>query len=119
MRICSVDVGTTGTKAIIFDEQGRILSMVICPKVGWAEQDTGKVFDIILELMGSCICNAGIRELDAVSLSVQGDAVIPVDEDGKALCSAILGMDNRSAPQSSALRSIWLACFVTSGKMDS
>ena len=54
MRICSVDVGTTGTKAIIFDEQGRILSMafreypVICPKVGWAEQDAGKVFDIYI-----------------------------------------------------------------------
>lgn len=105
MRICSVDVGTTGTKVIIFDEEGRILSMafreypVICPRDGWAEQDAGKVFDIILELMGSCICNAGIRELDAVSLSVQGDAVIPVDKDGKALCSAILGMDTRSAPQ--------------------
>lgn len=105
MRICSIDVGTTSTKVIIYNEEGCELSSasgenaVICPGEGWAEQDAGKVFHNILELLGSCICKAGIQELEAVVLSVQGDAVIPVDKDGKALRYAILGMDTRSEAQ--------------------
>ncbi|RGZ01572.1 FGGY family carbohydrate kinase [Clostridium sp. AM58-1XD] len=105
MRVCSVDVGTTGAKVIVFDEDGRELSAafreypVVCEREGWAEQDSERVFDTVLDLMEQCIAGGKIPEIDAVTLSVQGDAVIPVGERGQALLPAILGMDNRSIPQ--------------------
>ena len=48
-----------------------------------------------------------ILEPSAVSVSVQGDAVIPVDEDGKAIHPAILGMDYRSLDEAEECSAIF------------
>lgn len=105
MRICSIDIGTTGTKVIVFNETGTNISMafkeypVICTHRDWAEQDAEYVWQIILELMEQCLSAKGICSVDAIVLSVQGDAIIPVGGSGNALMPAILGMDNRSEKQ--------------------
>lgn len=105
MRICSVDIGTTGTKVILFDENGKELSAafeeypVILTCEGWVEQDSALVFKTVLNLLGRCLCNADSHTVDAIVLSVQGDAIIPVEQGGEVLMHAILGMDNRSVPQ--------------------
>jgi xylulokinase len=46
MRLLGIDVGTGGTRALIIDERGRIISAATenhepfaSPKIGWAEQD--------------------------------------------------------------------------------
>lgn len=105
MKIGTMDVGTTGAKVMIFDEEGKVLSgrfreyPVNYPREGWAEQDAENVCRIVLELLGGCIADAGTKELDGLSLSVQGDALIPTDRNGTALHPAILGMDGRSERQ--------------------
>ncbi|MDO4279734.1 MAG: FGGY-family carbohydrate kinase [Lachnoclostridium edouardi] len=102
MKICSVDVGTTGMKVIIFDESGLALASgfqeyeIIYSKKGWAEQDGEKVFGILVNLLGKCLSDSKLDVLDGIVLSVQGDAVIPVDKDSKPLSLALLGMDKRS-----------------------
>lgn len=102
MYVCSMDVGTTGCKVFIFDEEGTPCAgtfeeyAVLHPADGWTEQDPMPIFRIALALLGKALKQSGIRELSAITLSVQGDAVIPVGRDDKPLYRAILGMDTRS-----------------------
>jgi xylulokinase len=55
--------------------------------------------EVIERLRGS-----GASSVDALGLSVQGEAVIPVDLQGNALRHAILGMDTRTDEQNQQLR---------------
>jgi sugar (pentulose or hexulose) kinase len=51
------------------------------------------------EVLREAVVRAGPTHVRALSVSVQGDAIIPVDRDFNPLHPAILGMDYRSAPQ--------------------
>jgi xylulokinase len=118
MSLIGLDIGTTGYKAILFDRQGRILGQgareyaIDFPHPGWAEQDAGRVWALAWEALSEAVaCSVG-RDVAqhpaspplALALSVQGEAVIPVDAAGRALRPAILGMDTRTAAQNA-----WLA----------
>lgn len=100
MKLMGVDVGTTGVKAAVFDLQGNMLGYgfheydVICKKNGLAEQDAELVWKYAKEAMASAASQSG-GDIAAISLSTQGDAVIPIDRERNALGNAHLGMDYR------------------------
>ncbi|MCL6613959.1 MAG: ATP-binding cassette domain-containing protein, partial [Firmicutes bacterium] len=98
-----LDIGTTGCKAGVFTVDGRLIATayrecsVECPAPGLAEQDVEEVWSAarsVLSEAAAAVADAG--EIKALSLSVQGDAVIPVDAEGNPLGPAILGMDRRN-----------------------
>lgn len=97
-----LDVGTTACKAIIFDLEGNIKGYssngydVIIKKPNWAEQDPEKVWKTIRNVVRKVIEETRLKEIKAICVSVQGDAVIPVDKKIRPLHNAILGMDYRS-----------------------
>jgi xylulokinase len=101
MLLMGVDVGTTGAKAAVFTPEGELKGYgfreygVISERPGYAEQDAQEVFAIAKEVIREAAAQAG-GEVAALSLSVQGDAVIPVDAAGRALSRAQLGMDYRA-----------------------
>lgn len=101
-----LDVGTTNCKAVIIDEEGRPLaqaSQEYCishPKARWAEQDALEVWQTVKNVIKNVVFSSGVTEITAVSLSVQGDAVVAVDRCLNPLRPVILGMDYRSKPQS-------------------
>lgn len=106
MHVIGLDVGTTSCKAVVFDLEGNQKGYgfheygIICKKPGWAEQDPEKVWDVIKLVISQAVKESGINnDIKAISLSVQGDAVIPVDRDIKPLHNALLGMDYRSVKQ--------------------
>jgi xylulokinase len=105
MPLLGLDIGTTGCKAAVFDEKGHLLSTatqeygIDIPHPGWAEQDAERVWTLAQEAMGDAIVQAGRPAVAAIGLSVQGEAVIPVDGSGRALRPAILGMDTRTGEQ--------------------
>jgi xylulokinase len=105
MKLVGLDVGTTGCKAIVFDAEGGILGQgfreygVICDAPAKAEQDAEQVWCLTKEALREAVAKAGTKDMVALGLSVQGDAIIPVDADFRALHPAILGMDYRSGPQ--------------------
>ena len=111
MHLVGLDVGTTGCKAAIFDETGTLLSSarreyaVDIPQPTWAEQDAEKLWRLVQDALGEAISSAKISQIAAVGLSVQGEAIIPVDEQGWAIHPAILGMDSRTSEQNAWLRS--------------
>ncbi len=105
MSLIGLDVGTTGCKVIVFDETGRILSQasreysILTPQPAWAEQDAEQVWRLAWEALKEAVRENPGRPPRAMALSVQGEAVIAVDNEGRALHHAILGMDTRTADE--------------------
>lgn len=105
-----LDIGTTGCKAVLFDGDSTLLCSasreydVEIPHPRWAEQDAENIWQLAQEALGEAISKAKIKKIAAIGLSVQGEAVIPVDRQGFALRPAILGMDSRTTEQNDWLR---------------
>lgn len=115
MRLIGLDIGTTGCKVVAFEQDGTVVAGasreygVAMPQPGWAEQDAEMVWrlaqdalrEVIATITGDLTCS---EPIGAVGLSVQGEAVIPVDGQGRALRPAILGMDTRTGAQNDWLQ---------------
>jgi xylulokinase len=111
MALIGLDIGTTGCKAHVFSEDLKLLASanreyaVDIPHPQWAEQDAEKVWTLAKDcLRESAIKANAASSVTALSLSVQGEAVAPVDKDGKAMRPMILGMDTRTEEQNRKLR---------------
>jgi xylulokinase len=110
MSLIGLDIGTTGCKAIVFDETGQILGQAAreygigTPRPHWAEQDAEQVWQLAWESLRAAVAQAQDNPPVALALSCQGEAVIPVDVSGRALRPAILGMDTRTTAEND-----WLA----------
>jgi xylulokinase len=107
MLSMGLDAGTTGVKAIVVDSSGAVLGQsfheydVICEAPGLAEQDSALVWRCTKEVIGAAVSQCGNKNgVRVMSLSVQGDAIIPVDRNLRPLHRALLGMDYRSEKQS-------------------
>jgi len=109
MRLIGLDIGTTGCKAVIFEATGQLVASagretaVDIPRPAWAEQDAEGVWRLAQDALREAIAAAGPGDIVALGLSVQGEAVMPVDAQGQALRPAILGMDTRTGEQN-----VWL-----------
>jgi xylulokinase len=107
--LIGLDVGTTGCRAVLFDEDGEVSASagreypVDLPRPGWAEQDIEQVWGLALEAMGEAVAAAGKPDVAAIGLSVHGEAVTPLDEAGRPLRPTILGMDTRTEAQNAWL----------------
>ncbi len=109
MAVIGIDLGTTGCKAAVFDG-GRVLGSSYrrydysSPREGWAEQDAAAVWTlvegVVAEALASCAPKPAVA---AVCVSVQGDAIIPVDREGNPIHPAVLGMDIRSHQEAAGL----------------
>ena len=110
MQFAGLDIGTTGCKAAIFDEEGTLLASasreyaVDVPQPTWAEQDAEQVWRLAQDALCEAVAAAPTSDIAAIGLSVQGEAVMPVDAQGRALRPAILGMDTRTDEQNAWLR---------------
>lgn len=110
MPVIAIDLGTTGCKAAVFDG-GRVLGSAYrhysytSPEDGWAEQDPEAVWQLVSETVRQALaaCET-LPSVAAICVSVQGDAIIPIDTNGQALHPAILGMDVRSHQESADLQ---------------
>ncbi|MDR2480075.1 MAG: hypothetical protein LBD48_12285 [Treponema sp.] len=117
MLVMGIDVGTTGAKAAVFDEKGNQRGYgfeeygIHCPRSGWAEQDGEEVWNSTKRVIAQSVAECGGREgragIAALSLSVQGDAVIPLDHNRNALGPAQLGMDYRGAEEAAYLAELF------------
>ena len=110
MSVIGLDIGTAGCKAIVFDEEGRILGQaareygILTPRPNWAEQDAEEVWQKAWDALGESVAAAREDPPVALALSVQGEAITPVDDRGIPLRPTILGMDSRTGAENE-----WLA----------
>jgi glycerol kinase len=97
--IGAVDQGTTSTRFIIFDRQGRIKGLdqkehrQIFPKPGWVEHDPMEIWANTQEVIKGALTKAGIRgtDLAAVGITNQREtAVVWNAETGEPYYNAIV-----------------------------
>ena len=100
MPILAIDQGTSGTKAMVVDDDGTVLSVAeraVRPQYrsgGVVEQDPHELLDSVV-MAGLEAC-AGHR-VDAVALANQGETVLAWDRTtGKPLTSALVWQDGRA-----------------------
>ena len=106
MSLIGLDIGTTGCKAIVFSSTGDVLGRsareypVLTPRPSWAEQDAKMVWQLAREALREAVAAARHHASappapQALALSVQGEAIIATDGEGRPLRPAILGDSER------------------------
>lgn len=108
--ILSVDIGTSATKAVLFDTDAKQVAIVkshypiLTPHKGWSEQEPDVVFNGVLaalrEITG--LLPEGGRIL-GVSFSSQLYSILAVDAEGNALTNSLTWSDTRSAEIAQAI----------------
>ena len=106
--LLGIDVGTTGTKTLLFSEKGELLGHayqgydLITPQVGWSEQKATDWWDAIVKTVNEVIAAAGEdvgKNVAGISLSLQGGTFVPVDKDFCPLTNARVWNDHRCAEE--------------------
>ncbi len=104
--VIGVDCGTSATKAILFDELGRVRaegrssSKLLHPRPGWVEQKAEWWWEAFREAVGSMLkqCSSP-REIKGIAVTHQRMTYVPVDVNINPLRNAILWNDIRCVSQ--------------------
>lgn len=101
--ILGLDIGTTATKAVLFDLSGAELATaeqpypLLTPQPGWAEEDPEQVWQALVQAVRSILAQVGPEtEILALALSAQAGSLIPVKANGTATYPIITWMDRRA-----------------------
>ena len=101
MSLMGLDIGTTGTKAIVFDADGNMLAAAYreyslqSPRQGWLELDPNEVWENVKAAVGEAAAGAS-DPVKAVAISCLGESAVPLSKDGEVLYPTIVGFDNRA-----------------------
>ncbi len=105
MSLMGVDVGSAGTKAVLFDAGGEVLAQAyreypeMHPRPGWSELDPQRVWQAFVGVVGEVAAHSGGDPVQALTISAQGETFVPVDEHGSFLYGCILSCDGRAQQQ--------------------
>ncbi|WHH58551.1 FGGY-family carbohydrate kinase [Petroclostridium sp. X23] len=100
-----VDIGTQGTKAVLIDQAGKVLSHcyqgydVETPQPSWAQQSAEPWFDATIETIKGVVNNSRVNAADIRGIAISGlygGSGIPVDKDIKPLSPCLIWMDRRA-----------------------
>lgn len=103
-----IDVGTTGTRAVIVRPDGHVVGAATADhqpmrmaKPGWAEQDPADWGDAAVRAVRSALDAAGLQggDIAAVGLSGQMHGVVLLDKTYAVIRPALIWCDQRSQPQ--------------------
>lgn len=104
--LLALDQGTTSSRCIIFNEEGRILSKVqrefsqIFPKDGWVEHDATEIWASQMGVAVEAMLQLGIpaTEIAGIGITNQRETVVVWEkESGKPICNAIVWQCRRTA----------------------
>ncbi|HHV09134.1 MAG TPA: sugar kinase [Clostridiales bacterium] len=97
-----LDIGTSGTKASLINEEGRLLkdhqvAYGFCnTENGYRELNADEVWDAVKACLAAVGGHRGIR---TITVSALGEAIIPMDASGRPLCKSISGTDIRGTQE--------------------
>lgn len=110
------DIGTTGLKTALVDQDGRVLDVCVTeyafsvPGAGMAEMDPNAYWNAAVQGTRSVFARSGAdrRDLAAIGFSSQGQTFVPVDTSGEPLHNAIVWIDRRAEGIVEAWQREWL-----------
>lgn len=106
-HLLGIDIGTSGTKTLICDEDGKVLATamaehpIFSPKPGWSEQHPEDWWQATIKATQAVVKKAKLKPADisAIGLSGQMHGSVFLGDGSKALRPALLWNDQRTQKQ--------------------
>src|SRR5215204_2043936 len=106
-QLLGVDIGTSGTKTLLCDEDGKVLATAMAehpissPKPGWSEQNPEDWWQATIKATKAVLKKAKLKGTDigGVGLSGQMHGSVFLGDGEKALRPALLWNDQRTQAQ--------------------
>ena len=104
--IAAVDQGTTSTRCMIFDRQGRMVALAqrehrqYYPHSGWVEHDAAEIWSVVQRLLPQALHDAGVGPEQIAGLGITNQretSVLWNRRTGKPVSRAIVWQDTRTA----------------------
>jgi glycerol kinase len=111
--VLSLDQGTSSSRSIVFDDQGRALAMAqrefrqMYPQPGWVEHDPMEIWASQLATAQEALAQAGIgaQQLSAIGITNQRETTLVWERrTGRPIYPAIVWQDRRTEATCRALR---------------
>ncbi|MFR2549693.1 xylulokinase [Ruminococcus bicirculans (ex Wegman et al. 2014)] len=105
--VIGVDCGTSGTKTVLFDEKGTVISSVTIeypmyqPKNGYAEQDPADWANAMINTIKAVMTKSGVNKDDVAGVGISGQmhGLVMLDKDDNVLRKSIIWCDQRTATE--------------------
>ena len=103
--VAAIDQGTTSTRLILFDADGRIAGSEqreheqIHPRAGWVEHDAVEIWRRVREVIGGALASSGVEagEIAALGITNQRETTVVWDRaSGEPIHNAIVWQDTRT-----------------------
>lgn len=102
--VLGLDCGLTVTKAVVFDEAGRVRSSASArvaqdsPRARWVERDVDAMWQASAGAIRSALEEADVdsRDVQGVGVTAHGDGLYLLDADGRPTRPGILSLDSRA-----------------------
>jgi glycerol kinase len=116
--LLALDQGTSSSRSIVFDAQGRIVASAqlelpqIYPRPGWVEHDPREIWRTQLATAREALTKAGLtaRDIRAVGITNQRETTVVWNrKTGAPIHHAIVWQDRRAEPICAALREAGMA----------
>ena len=109
--ILTLDLGTTGNRAIVFDKKQRIVSQAyeefpqLFPRPGWVEHDPVKIWQSTRHILAKTLRKVSWGRIQAVGITNQRETVLLWDKKtGRPLYNAIVWQCRRTASVCEAMK---------------
>jgi glycerol kinase len=112
-HLLAIDQGTTSSRAIVFDETGRLIATAQrelrqhFPQPGWVEHDPEEIWQTQAATITEVLAKTGLRPTDLAGIGITNQretAVVWDRRTGQPIAPAIVWQDRRTAPDCERLR---------------
>lgn len=112
--LIGVDLGTSGTKTVLFDTNGNSIASktieypLYQPQNGWAEQDPEDWWKAACDGMSAVISKSGINPSDIKGIGISGQmhGLVMLDKSGAVLRKSIIWCDQRTEKECEQITSL-------------
>ena len=104
-NILGIDVGTTGIKAVVFDQFGNTLDTeyseyeTFFPNPDWVEQDPNTWWNVLKNVLHKLFLRVQAKNVCAIGVTGQIASVVALDKDDSVLCNSFIWMDKRAVEE--------------------
>ena len=111
--VLALDQGTTSSRAILFDENGRLVETAqrefrqIFPQPGWVEHDAKEIYETQRDTAREVLrkTEVALKDVMGIGITNQRETTIIWDrQTGEPIHNAIVWQDRRTAPQCAELK---------------
>jgi xylulokinase len=111
-KLLGIDTGTGGTRAVLLDAEGRVLSSataehapISSPRAGWAEQDPDDWWRAACRAIPECLARAGASasEICGIGLTGQMHGLVLLGSDATVLRPSLIWCDQRTGAECGAI----------------